>query len=361
MLQLGWRSGLAGVREDAPVHVTAMAYIGVAWTAAALIGRGDDFSFLIYPETLLRLLVFFGLLTGIGYLVHLCVWVRPAFPLRHLLRQVRGALGVAGLCLAVRSVALLLILSLTFSAMSSFKTLIPVIHPYHLDHVLMVLDRSLHLGQAPWRWLQPLVGHPRTTFALNIVYNLWFLVMFGLLFWVVFRETGRRRQHFLVAFLLCWAINGSLLAAWLSSAGPAYWAHVLPAMEDPYAPLMAYLERVDAQHTLWALSTQAKLWEDYARQGLDVGSGISAMPSMHVSVAWLMLLYAWRSGWWLRVPVLLFVGCIGIGSVHLAWHYAVDGYLSIVTTSLIWWAVGHWSTRRECRRQSACVRVADVG
>ncbi|MDN3683797.1 hypothetical protein QW180_05815 [Vibrio sinaloensis] len=32
----------------------------------------------------------------------------------------------------------------------------------------------------------------------------------------------------------------------------------------------------------------------------------------------------------------LYVVAIQIGSVHLAWHYAIDGYLSIVLTLILW-------------------------
>jgi hypothetical protein len=36
----------------------------------------------------------------------------------------------------------------------------------------------------------------------------------------------------------------------------------------------------------------------------------------------------------------LYAGVVLVGSVHLGWHYAVDGYLSIVGALAIWVGVG---------------------
>ncbi|MGH6961165.1 MAG: hypothetical protein ACREE7_11820, partial [Dongiaceae bacterium] len=43
--------------------------------------------------------------------------------------------------------------------------------------------------------------------------------------------------------------------------------------------------------------------------------------------------------------LLLFTVIIQIGSVHLGWHYAIDGYAAAVGSLLIWLAVG-WLLRR---------------
>jgi PAP2 superfamily len=42
---------------------------------------------------------------------------------------------------------------------------------------------------------------------------------------------------------------------------------------------------------------------------------------------------------WLGLVFAAYAAVVLVGSVHLGWHYAVDGYVSIVATLAIGWAV----------------------
>lgn len=67
--------------------------------------------------------------------------------------------------------------------------------------------------------------------------------------------------------------------------------------------------------------------------------GISAMPSLHVATAVLFALTAWRIHWVLGVLFWFYALVIQMGSVHLGWHYAVDGYVGATVALVIWWGV----------------------
>jgi hypothetical protein len=51
-------------------------------------------------------------------------------------------------------------------------------------------------------------------------------------------------------------------------------------------------------------------------------------------------LLGWRVHWAIGTILTLFAMIILVGSVHLAWHYAVDGYAGIIGACLIWALVG---------------------
>jgi hypothetical protein len=226
--------------------------------------------------------------------------------------------------------------------------------PFSWDEQLAALDRALHFGVDPRRLLHPVLGFPSLTFLVNVNYMLWFFVVLTL--WMHFAFQPRpsiRRTRFFVAFLLTWIVGGSLLAVLFSSAGPCFYAR-LGLAPGPYADLMAYLRGVHAVYPLWSLDVQDALWASYSgAPGID---GISAMPSMHNAVSFLFLLAVprrYRLAWWL-----LFVHAVLIflGSIHLGFHYALDGYLAWVVALLAWLLakpIAVWWLRRPGMRELA--------
>lgn len=226
------------------------------------------------------------------------------------------------------------------SAFTSVKGLIPIVEPYHWDQTFMQMDRVLHGGVDPWRLLQPFMGYAAITPAVNFVYNMWFVVMFTVLYWQLFdlRQPARRMKFFWMFFLI-WIINGSLLATLFSSAGPCYYDHLVQGI-NPFAEQMKYLRDLDKVTPVWAVGTQEDLWKSYKESSVGMGTGIAAMPSVHVSMATLFLLLAWPYGKWMRIFFVAFWIVIMAGSVHLAWHYAVDGYAGAFITLALWVIVG---------------------
>jgi hypothetical protein len=215
-----------------------------------------------------------------------------------------------------------------------------LIRPFALDRRLSELDLLLHGGVAPWVWLQTVFGHPLLTAALNLAYHLWFFIMFALAYWLVFSsERAALRMQFLVSFVLSWSLLGNLLAVLFSSAGPCYFGYVLEG-PNPYAAQMQALYLADSEVPLLALRVQEMLWQDH-RSGTSLsGMAISAMPSMHVASSVLMALAGWRLNRAAGIALTAFAALIMIGSVHLGWHYAVDGYVGAAGAALLWKLTG---------------------
>jgi hypothetical protein len=148
------------------------------------------------------------------------------------------------------------------------------------------------------------------------------------------------RERFFIALLGIWILNGTVLAIVLSSAGPCYFGLLHPDLINPYAGLIDYLYGVNTTMTVYDLGTQEFLWKAYQGHTSVPFSGISAMPSMHVSLAFLFFLLSLHYGRPQKIFFACFLILTMVGSVHLGWHYAADGYLSLLTTLPVWWAAG---------------------
>ncbi|MDG4853675.1 MULTISPECIES: phosphatase PAP2 family protein [unclassified Mesorhizobium] len=228
-----------------------------------------------------------------------------------------------------------LTLPVFFSLFTSMKGGLSRIVPFYADPTIVAIDRMIHGGRDAWRILHPLLGAGPLTFALNFLYNLWFVVMLVVLFCVTFSTGNKRlRSQYLVAFVLTWVLLGNAVATIFASVGPAF---IMPFYgDDTFFPLMNHLQATSAVYPVWALHAQGNLLANAALDGPRLGSGISAFPSLHVAVAMLNVIYLWRFGGILRWAGVIFLIAIQLGAVHLAWHYAIDGYASMLATPVIW-------------------------
>lgn len=228
------------------------------------------------------------------------------------------------------------LLPLFFASFSAFKIMIPTIIPFRWDGAFAAWDATLHGGIAPWRILHPVFGNPIATVTLDWVYGAWFFVVFGAFFWQSFSVTNAEtRMRFLLSFVLGWISIGTIAATLLSSAGPIYLT-LLTGEDAGYADLLVYLNEIDRQYPILAVSAHDMLWQTYRLGEVQLGHGISAMPSMHVAAAVLTALLAWRSGLVARIGMILFATAIFLGSIHLGWHYAIDGYVAAAMAVAVW-------------------------
>ena len=134
------------------------------------------------------------------------------------------------------------------------------------------------------------------------------------------------------------------MATLLSSAGPCYFAEFVPGAVNPYAALEAYLADVATIHPLSSTLAKELLWQTYTGHS-SLPGGISAMPSMHNAQAALFAAFAYSLNRRFGHAMVAYAALIFVGSIHLGWHYAVDGVIGIAGALVIWRACGLVSSR----------------
>jgi hypothetical protein len=237
------------------------------------------------------------------------------------------------------------------SGFTYLKSVIPLVQPFYLDPALAEWDRMLHFGIDPWRYLQPLLGYAPITYLIGFGYTLWFLILQAILV-LQAGATGnrKRRLQFLLTMAMAWAVIGSLIATLMSSVGPCYYGLTFGGI-DPFAEQVAYLRGVAAgvAETIRLPFTttvlQDMLWQSYSTNDFGMVRGISAAPSMHIASTWIIARLAWDMGKAARIAGCSFLGFIFIGSIHLGWHYAIDGYVAVALAWVLWRMVG-WLLNR---------------
>ena len=182
--------------------------------------------------------------------------------------------------------------------------------PFWADPYLARLDRALFLGRDPWTLLDWLNSMPMAIFY----HRGWFGLMIVTLLLVLTRAPSPRKSALMLTYFLLWTIVGPVIHVLLPAAGPAFFERL--GYGPDFAAIPLPTEMVEMTNYLWTY---------YSGNRFGPGSGISAMPSLHIATtAWMIIATRAFAPRW-TYPMAAVGGLIFLLSMSLGWHYAVDG------------------------------------
>jgi hypothetical protein len=326
---------------DRVLYLAMGLYAAVGVSYLALAERLSGNAYAIYLGKLFVLVVGTAPFMFIALIVVPAIWMSPQAPytrLKSWLNARNAARLIAGLSIVVFHVLFLG----TYTGLKTARNEGGFVY----DVALANLDAGLHLGIDPGPWIHAAIDSAWLMWAAEVAYAIgWALWYNGYLLWIAISPGDpKRRIRYVLCYLASWTVVGTFVAAVFPSAGPCFYALVTGDAER-FAGLVAVLQAESADGSGTAVF-QNYLWRLYTENRMDFGTGISAFPSMHVALVALNAMFVFEKSRILGMVAWAFALFILFCSVYLGWHYAVDGYASIVIVGVIY-AVGRRLTREE--------------
>jgi hypothetical protein len=239
--------------------------------------------------------------------------------------------------------AALVSLITTISCFSVYKAVAVGGEGYRFDATFIAWDRAIFAGHDPWTLTHALLASPLATKVIDTLYHLAFLPMvLGYVACMAIQGKPALRYTYMASYLIGFVVIGMLLANALHSAGPAF-DGTLFGDGTTYGPLFERLRAHNAAAGPFsAVFAQQYLLTLHQANEIGFGGGISAMPSMHIALAALWMLAGWHLSRALGAILTLYTAVIWLGSVHLGWHYFVDGLIALLVLGIIWYAIGRY-------------------
>jgi len=191
------------------------------------------------------------------------------------------------------------------------KPEVTAVAPFWADELFADIDHAIFRTD-PWRLFQGI----DLTFHAWAYSFFWAVAIMGTLIWLLAQKPSFERSASLLSYFALWSIFGPIGQMLGSSAGPIFYQRI--GLGDRFAELNANIPEITQKLSDY-------LWDMQENGVLDVGAGVSAMPSLHIAtVTWIYLAFRGQRSR-LAPAAALFALYIWALSVALGWHYAVDG------------------------------------
>ncbi|BBC73653.1 conserved hypothetical protein [Altererythrobacter sp. B11] len=241
------------------------------------------------------------------------------------------------------SVALIMLLAgLNLIAFMWVKPLLNYLVPFSADPLLARIDHALFLGTDPWKLLHPL-AFPG---AGGLYHPGWFIIMIFALLMAAAARPSPERSAVLLSYFVLWSLVGPTIHSLLPAAGPIFYERM--GYGSRFAGLDGGVETTAVADYLWHI---------YASRSFGAGGGISAMPSMHVTIStWTMIAFATFARRGLPLAIAAWAVIFAL-SIALGWHYAADGIVGTAAAFACYRAILA-TFRRRAAPQAAQVAIA---
>lgn len=290
---------------------------------------------------LLPLWLFISAALGSVYAVLSMMFARVPSPIAHIAQTIRDdwrKLALIGLGI--------LVAGLNMIAFMWTKPLLNYYIPFWADPMLARFDRALFLGIDPWTLLDWM-----NSMATAIFYHRgWFACMVVTLLVVLTRPPSAEKSAIMVTYFLLWSVVGPVVHILLPAAGPVFYEKL--GYGSDFVGIRVPEEMTRMSNYLWTI---------YTGDQFGPGSGISAMPSLHIATTAWMVIAIWvlarRWTWAIAIPGFV----IFLLSISLGWHYAADGVAGgIAALACYWLCLRAYHRRPQASRQFRAEQAVSV-
>ncbi len=220
-------------------------------------------------------------------------------------------------------------------AFTAMKNNLRFFNNYNWDERLADLDKAIHFGLDAWVLYVDIFGDVSFSVMEFFYLPVWLLFFIVTVVHCIFFEKNKLfKRKYLITYAFTWIFMGNVLAAGFLSGGPVYYSNFTDG-SIRFEDLFSYQRNLGFAETRF-FEVQKFLWQEYESENFQIGTGISAFPSMHVSIATLSALYLCRKGLFFALIGVSYVVFIQIASVLSGYHYAIDGYVPIIFILFVW-------------------------